>query len=64
MTSTHRFATGTRLLGGILLGALLLAGCIRSPTYPTPDSGDDPADQPDGGGPSALLPPAGLTFRA
>jgi len=62
MTSRHLFPQGTKLLGGLLLGALLLVGCIQSPFYPTPDSNDDPADQPDGGGSSAFVPPAELSF--
>lgn len=64
MTSDHLLPQGTRLLGGLLLGALLLVGCIQSPTYPTPDSNDEPADQPDGGGSSAFVLPVGLSFPA
>ncbi|TVP42310.1 MAG: hypothetical protein EA350_16435 [Gemmatimonadales bacterium] len=65
MTSTPLSAPRTRLLGGMILGALLLVGCIASPTFPTPESGDDPNDQPDAGGPSAFhAPPPGLFFLA
>lgn len=62
MTSSHLFPRGTRLLGGFILGALFLVGCIQSPFYPTPDSNDDPADQPDGGGSSAFVVPVELSF--
>lgn len=64
MTPNPPIPRGLKLLGGLALSALLLVGCIQSPFYPTPDSSDDPADQPDGGGSSASVSPPEVTFMA